>query len=171
MKASGRRSKRRFREIAARDVPDLFAVRAATRQNALSRGQLARLGITPESVLTMLRTTHRGWLCEEDGRIVGFAMGNGKTGEMWVVAVLPDCEGQGIGANLLTRVEEWLGSRGWPEIWLTTDIDTTLRAYGFYRRQGWIDHGVNDGLRTMKKTSPRRDRLRDSGGAPCMTPG
>ena len=146
----------RSREITASDVDDLFTVRIATRENALSREQLTALGITEDTVLTMLATTHRGWLCEQDGRVVGFAMGNRANGEMWVIAVLPDHEGRGIGAELLIRVEDWLWSEGWDQVWLTTDVDSTLRAYGFYRRHGWLDLEVKNGLRYMRKTKPHK---------------
>jgi ribosomal protein S18 acetylase RimI-like enzyme len=144
----------KYREIEERDIQALFEVRTATRENNLSREQLEVLGITGESVAHMLRTTHRGWLCEEDGEAVGFAMGNRRTGEMWVIAVLPDYERRGIGAVLLKRVEEWLWEEGWEEIWLTTDVDKALRAWGFYRRLGWADREVKEGLRYMKKAKP-----------------
>jgi len=144
-----------FREIILADVPSLFVVRVATRQNAYTMEELARLGITGEFVSIMIDTTHRGWLCEEDGRVIGFAMGNRESGEMWVVAVLPECEGRGVGAELLTRVENWLWSEGWDEIWLTTDMDSSLRAYGFYRKLDWVDREIRDGLRYMKKTNPK----------------
>jgi ribosomal protein S18 acetylase RimI-like enzyme len=137
----------RFREIREHDVASLFAVRVATRENTLSREQLAGLGINEETVLAMLDTTHRGWLCEEEDQVVGFAMGNCENGEMWVIALLPDYEGKGIGAELLTRVEDWLWSEGWAEIWLTTDVDPTRRAYGFYQRQGWVDREIKDDQR------------------------
>jgi GNAT superfamily N-acetyltransferase len=143
-----------FREIERRDVSELFAVRAATRENALSSDQLAGLGITEESVRAMLGATHRGWLCEIDGEVAGFAMGNRKNGEMWVVAVLPEYEGRGIGSELLARVENWLWSEGWNDIWLTTDVDPSLRAYGFYRGRAWVDREIKDGLRYMEKTKP-----------------
>ncbi|HEY7727980.1 MAG TPA: GNAT family N-acetyltransferase [Candidatus Eisenbacteria bacterium] len=154
-----------YREIGERDVPALFSVRVATRENALSLDELARLGITEASVLSMLRTTHRGWLCEENGRVVAFAMGNRETGEMWVIAVLPDRERRGIGAALLTRVESWLWSEGWTEIWLTTDVDPSLRAYGFYRRQGWMDREIKNGLRYMRKENPNRSGRGGATGA------
>ena len=73
-----------FREITCNDIPALCAVRIATRENALSRDELAAHGICEESVRGMLEETHRGWLCEVDGGTVGFAMGNGETGEMWI---------------------------------------------------------------------------------------
>lgn len=144
----------KYREINKSDVPFLFAVRVATRENALSREQLSKLGIDNESVSMMIGTSHRGWLCEVDHRVVGFAMGNRENGEMWVIAVLPGYEGRGIGAELLKRVEDWLWSEGWNDIWLTTDVDTSLRAYGFYKRQGWVDVEIKDHLRYMKKTNP-----------------
>ncbi len=40
-----------FREISENDIPALFAVRVATRENTLSMEQLTGLGITEESVL------------------------------------------------------------------------------------------------------------------------
>lgn len=153
----------KFREITNDDIPALFAVRIATRENALSLEELASLGITEESVRGMMETTHRGWLCEVDGETVGFAMGNGKTGEMWVVAVLPDFEDMGIGSKLMILVEDWLWSLGREEIWLTTDVDTALRAYGFYTRLGWTDSGIKDGLRYMKKRNESSGKHPDDG--------
>jgi GNAT superfamily N-acetyltransferase len=143
-----------FREIKPEDVPALFAVRVATRENAYTLAELRKLGITEESVCEQLRTSHAGWLCEEGARVVGFSMADRRTGEMWVIAVLPEFEGRGVGARLLQSVEDWLWSQGWSEAWLTTSIDPALRAYGFYRKQGWVDHEIRDGLRYMKKRRP-----------------
>ena len=145
-----------FRQIVETDVRELIAVRAATRENALSREQLEEMGITEASVSEMMQRTHRGWLCEAEGRIVGFAMGNGETGEMWVIAVLPEFWGRGIGGRLIASVENWLWSRGHDEAWLTTDKDTSLRAYGFYLRQGWSDSKLSKGCRYMIKRNPNQ---------------
>ena len=100
------------REITPDDVPSLLAVRIATRENTYTMDQLRELGITAESVRALLGKTHRGWLCEDEGRVVGFSMGNKQHGEIWVIAVLPEYEGRGIGARLLTLVEDWLSSDG-----------------------------------------------------------
>ena len=143
-----------IREIEPDDIPELFAVRVVTRENALTLEDLARLGITPESVLASLGSTHRGWAWTVEGRIVGFAMGDRSSGEMGVIALLPEYEMQGIGAALMTRVEDWLFSEGWDEIWLTTDEDTSLRAYGFYLKRGWFDDRIEGGNRYMKKRKP-----------------
>lgn len=77
---------------------------------------------------------------------------------MWVIAVLPEFEEQGFGGRQLARVEEWLWSLGWEEIWLTTDPDPALRAYGFYRHHGWVDVRHADGLRYLAKHRPRQAR-------------
>lgn len=141
-----------FREITVQDVPELIALRTATRENALSMEELNHLGITETSVREMIGTSHRGWLCESGGCIAGFAMGNRRNGEMWVIALLPEYEGRGLGAELLTRVENWLWAEGWERIWLTTDLDPNLRAYGFYLRRGWTDWRISDGLRFLQKS-------------------
>lgn len=145
----------RLRPIAHADIPALFAVRVATHENAMTLAELRRLGITPETVAAMLGTTHAGWLAEDEDRVVGFAMGDRATGEMWVIALLPEYVGHGIGSQLLRAVETWLIGQGWDRLWLTTDPDTSLRAYAFYRQHGWEDDRVADGNRYMIKRVTR----------------
>ncbi|MCH9657015.1 MAG: GNAT family N-acetyltransferase [Planctomycetes bacterium] len=145
-----------FREIQREDIPALFAVRIATWDNPRGEAELNALGITVDSVSQMLEESHRGWLCEIENRVVGFVLGNKETGEMWVIAVLKEHEGKGIGKQLLTRIEEWLWSEGWKEIWLTTDLDESHRAVGFYRHLGWEDWKLEND-RFMKKTRPTHE--------------
>lgn len=142
----------KLREIEIEDLPTIFEVRIATWHNPNGTEELTRFGITIESVTQMFETgSHNGWLCEMDGQIVGFAMGDRTNGEMWVIAVLKEHEGKGIGRAVLDEVESWLASCGWQEIWLTTDVDETLRAVGFYRHLGWEDWKFQDGDRFMRK--------------------
>jgi ribosomal protein S18 acetylase RimI-like enzyme len=75
-------------------------------------------------------------------------------GELWVIAVLPDFERTGIGNRLMALAEEWLWASGCKRAWLTTDVDTTLRAYGFYRNRGWVDWKIENGLRWMQLFPP-----------------
>ena len=140
-----------IREIESADVPAIFAVRIQTLENAISLERLAELGITEESILAAIKDTHKGWLCEVDGEVCGFAMGDRAACEVTVIALLPSHEGQGIGGQLLGSVEAWLAESGCEEIWLTTDVDTDLRAYGFYRRLGWEDWKIEDGDRFLRK--------------------
>ena len=138
-----------FREIGTGDVPALFDVRTRTRENTYTLEQLERLGITPASVTDKLAGAFKGWLCEDGGKVVGFCMADRSTGELWVIAVLPQHERRGIGATLMGLAEQWLWSCGCPRAWLTTDVDESLRAYGFYRHLGWTDWKIEDGLRYM----------------------
>jgi ribosomal protein S18 acetylase RimI-like enzyme len=143
-----------FREITAADVPALFYVRPRTRENAVTIEYLERLGITPRSVTESLGQATKGWLCEDAGQVVAFSMADRATGEFLVIAVLPEYEGRGIGGRLITLVEEWLAASGCTRAWLTTDIDTELRAYGFYRKRGWTDWKIERGMRWMELRLP-----------------
>jgi len=145
-----------FRPIADPDVGALFDVRTRTRENSYTLAELHRLGITPESVRARLATTFAGWLCGDGDRVVAFAMADRSTGELWVIAVLPEYEGRGIGGELMRRAEEWLWASGCERAWLTTDVDTSLRAYRFYRHRGWTDWKIADGLRWMELRRPER---------------
>ena len=140
-----------IREIEVDDLDEVFEVRVVTWHNANGRKELAEWGITPNSVATMLSTSHKGWLCQFNSQIVGFAMGDRSTGEMWVIAVLKEFESLGIGRQLMHRVESWSFDHEWREIWLTTDVDESLRAVGFYRHLGWRDWKIVNGDRYMKK--------------------
>jgi ribosomal protein S18 acetylase RimI-like enzyme len=140
-----------YREITTEDIPNIFEVRAATDENNLSLEELHSMGITEHSVCDKICGTYKGWLYETDDQIVGFAMGNRETGELWVIAILPEYINKGIGSGLLQLVENWLFESGCKALWLTTDMNTQLRAYSFYRKNGWEDDRIEDGLRYMVK--------------------
>ena len=159
----------RYRAIDTTDVEDLIRVRISTDENSYSREGLGALGITPETVRGKLSSTHKGWLCEADGRVVGFAIGDRSSGELWVIAVLPEHVNRGIGSRLLALVESWLRECGCRRLWLTTDIDTKLRAYSFYLGNGWRDDRIEHGLRYMVKDGGFPDQPCE--GEPCPRAG
>ena len=145
-----------IRQIISADIPALFHVRPRTRENALTIDELRTLGITPESVATGLKGSTRGWLWETSAsEVVGFCMADRSTGELLVIALLPEYEGRGIGGQLMQHAETWLSQSGCTRAWLTTDLDQTLRAYGFYRHRGWTDWKLERGLRWMQLALPR----------------
>jgi GNAT superfamily N-acetyltransferase len=100
--------------IGVSDVPQLFRVRAATDENRLTLDQLAALGINQNSVREKLLGSYQGWLCQEQGLVIGFAIGGKSSGETWVIAVLPSHISRGIRGALLEKVETWLFSEGCP---------------------------------------------------------
>lgn len=139
------------RKIHSTDITSLFSVRTSTRENTFTLEELHAVGITEDSVAAMLETTHKGWLCEIDGKVVGFSIGDTITGELWVIAVLPEAEGRGVGSRLLQLTEETLADAGHAELWLETSADRSLRAYAFYRSKGWQEADiVEDSLRMTK---------------------
>ena len=144
----------KFREITAADVPALFHVRPKTRENAMTLEELQRLAITPQSVTKSLTESTKGWLCEDADQVVAFSMADRATGEFLVIAVLPEYEGKGIGGRLMALTKEWLAASGCTRAWLTTDLDTTLRAYGFYRKHGWTDWKIEKRMRWMELSLP-----------------
>lgn len=120
-----------FREMTAADMTQIFAVRVATPENAVTLERLAEKGVTPASLSAAIQSDAKGWVCEEDGNIVGFAMGDKGTAEITVLALLPECEGRGFGKKLLHRVQDWLFASGHNELWLVTSPEPDFRAYGF----------------------------------------
>lgn len=131
-----------FRKMTVDDVPAVLDVRFSTIENAITLERLEQdYGITPESIVASMATHVRGWLCEVDGEVVGFAMGDRANGEVQVVAVRPGHEGKGIGGKLLALTCDWLFAEGHDEVWLMSNPDPGVRAYGFYRKLGWCPTG------------------------------
>jgi GNAT superfamily N-acetyltransferase len=125
--------------MTADDMGDTFAVRTAVTENALTLEQLERMCITPASVAASLDGRARGWVAEEEGRVVAFAIADGRTRSIFALFVAPGCEGRGFGSTLLDRAVRWLQSESSGTIWLTTASDT--RAAAFYARRGFIVTG------------------------------
>ena len=134
------------------DIPASLAGRVSTIENRINMEDLERdYGVTPKSLSEAMKLHVKGWICEDTGTVVGFAMGDRSNGEVSVVAVLPAYERNGIGKNLLMRVRNWLFSKGHEEIWLCATPDPNIRAYGFYRKLGWrVAGNTESGDEVMK---------------------
>lgn len=126
------------------DVPSLFDVRTSVRENYQSVEDLARVGVTPETVATMLDGEGRGWVAEENGKIVAFSMADAAQATVFAMFVQPGYEGKGLGRALMDEAEQWLFARGCDEIWLLTDRNPSVRANGFYQHLGWRNDGVQE---------------------------
>lgn len=77
----------------------------------------------------------QGWVCECDGKVVGFAIVDVIERNVWALFVHPEYEGQGVGRILHDTMLEWYFNNGATYIWLSTDPGT--RAERFYQRAGW----------------------------------
>src|SRR4029077_12508496 len=70
--------------------------------------------------------------------------GRPATGEVLVLAVLPQFEGRGIGKTLLSLAVNCLRSFKPTRIWLGASSDPGTRSHGFYRALGWRPVGEKD---------------------------
>lgn len=79
----------------------------------------------------------------------GFVLGREIAGEceLLTIAVLPDAQGQGIGARLLDRFEQTSRARGAVLLFLEVAADN-LSALSLYRRSGWNESGQRVGYYT-----------------------
>ena len=133
-------SKFNFREATSDDIPGMSVVRLAVRENRLSNADR----ITPAMYADHLGTLGRSWVCEVEGRIVGFSAAALSDASIWALFVLPEYEGRGIGKRLLALATEWLFAQGKPRIVLSTAAST--RADAFYARLGWRRGELRDGV-------------------------
>lgn len=120
------------------DIPAMHRIRLLVRENRL------RSSVVTEADYASLIEDHgRGWVAEEHGQIVGFAIGNVINGNIWALFVDPDHEGSGHGRRLHQALVSWLWSQGLERLWLTTDPQT--RAQRFYEAAGWQRTGTGAG--------------------------
>ncbi len=127
-----------FRKAVADDAAECVILRGKTRENAVSVERLVTLGITAKSWAEDIKSGELpGHLCVCDGRIVGYCFGSRETGEIVVLALLPDFEAQGIGRKLLGQTIGTLFSFGHTRLFLGCSADPTSRSFGFYRHLGW----------------------------------
>lgn len=139
-----------LRQAVRSDVREIQRVRHSVRENRLTSGV-----ITDDEVVDQIERTGRGWVVEVDGRIVGFAVGNAQTGNIWALFMEPAHERQGWGRRLHDEMVGWLWSQGLERLWLSTGAQT--RARHFYEVAGWHDAGVltSGEIRFEKHAPPR----------------
>lgn len=127
------------------DAPELICLRGLTRENPISAARLAELGITAESWAADVASGRLlGHVARRAGQLLGYGFGDVQTGEVVVMALLPDAEGQGLGRQLLTRVEDDLRAHGHRRRFLYCAADPAVRSHGFYRHLGWCGTGRID---------------------------
>ncbi len=120
-----------LRQATPADMPGIWEVRYSVTENTLAPGR-----ISDEELRAALQDTGRGWVVESDGRIDGFAIGHGQTGNIWALFVRPDAQGRGHGTRLHTAMLEWFRTQPVPLLWLCTGTHT--RARRFCEQHGWL---------------------------------
>ena len=120
-----------YRIACAADIPAMSAIRLAVLENRLRDPSRVTLKMYQD----YLDVLGRGWVCERDGVIVGFAYAERDAGAIWALFVDPKHEGAGIGKQLLALATGYLFEHGHAQVVLSTGPGT--RADRFYTAQGW----------------------------------
>lgn len=126
-----------FREATIDDIKEIFVVRYSVKENVLRETDLVDEKIC-ESYLT---ERGKGWVCEMDGEIVGFAIADLKDNNIWALFLKPEYEQRGIGRQLHANMLDWYFSKTSKTVWLGTNPNT--RAELFYRKAGWKEAGTH----------------------------
>jgi GNAT superfamily N-acetyltransferase len=119
------------------DIRQIQVVRNLVKENRLSDPGL----VTAKDVEAYMFRRGRGWVCEIDSMIVGFAIADLIENNIWALFVHPDFEKMGIGKKLHDEMLNWYFSKTDGSVWLGTSPDT--RAEKFYRKAGWKEAGVH----------------------------
>ena len=129
----------------ADDTEAFIRLRACTRENAIQAERLAQIGITAATWAADMRANHvLGFVAKQGEALLGYCFGEVDTGEVLVLALLPEAEGQGLGRQLLQRVVQALHIGGHSRLFLSCAANPALRSHGFYRHLGWRPTGEVD---------------------------
>jgi GNAT superfamily N-acetyltransferase len=126
-----------FREARVTDIPQIQVVRNSVKENTLSDPAL----VTDQECENYLLNRGKGWVCEIDGKVVGFAIADLMDHNVWALFVQPDFERRGVGKKLHDDMLDWYFFQTHSTIWLSTAPNT--KAEKFYRKAGWKEVGIH----------------------------
>ena len=125
-----------YRQATLSDIPQIQRVRNAVKENVLSDPGK----VTDADCADYLTMRGKGWVAEEGGRIIGFAIVDLQDHNIWALFLEPAYEGHGIGKKLHHLMLDWYFQQTKETVWLSTGTHT--RAANFYRLQGWQEAGL-----------------------------
>ena len=127
----------KIRVAEIKDIPQIQVVR-----NLVTENRLSDPALVPDSdVEDYINRRGKGWVCEINGGIVGFAIADLVDNNIWALFIHPDFERLGIGKKLHDEMLNWYFSRTDKTLWLGTAPKT--RAEMFYRKAGWKEVGIH----------------------------
>src|SRR5688572_9194619 len=129
--------KMKIREAAITDIRQIQIVRNLVQENRLSDP-----GLVPDTdVEDYLFRRGKGWVCEINGDVIGFAIADLVDSNIWALFIHPDFERMGMGKKLHDTMLNWYFSQTDKTAWLGTSAGT--RAELFYRKAGWKEAGLH----------------------------
>lgn len=136
-----------YRKAVPGDIPACIVLRGRTRENAFSVEQLEALGITLESWQGGVGDgAFGGYVAMSGEELAGYCFGERDSGEILVLALLPEYEGRGIGRRLLGLMLDEFKVLGFERLFLGCSADARTRSHGFYRYLGWRPTGEVDAV-------------------------
>lgn len=126
-----------IREAKTSDIKPIQVIRNSVTENVLSNPDL----VTDKDCEEFITVRGKGWVCEIDKHIVGFAIADLKENNVWALFLHPAFEKRGIGQQLHNTMLNWYFSQTKKTIWLGTAFNT--RAERFYRMAGWEEVGLH----------------------------
>jgi GNAT superfamily N-acetyltransferase len=124
-----------IREADIKDIRQMQQIRNSVKENILSDPAK----ITSADYADYITRRGKGWVCEDDGMISGFAVADLKEHNIWALFVRPESERKGIGIRLHVTMMNWYFGQTRETVWLSTSPGT--RAESFYRAAGWTEAG------------------------------
>ena len=127
----------KIREAEIKDISQIQGVRNLVKENRLSNPAL----VPDSDVKEYMTSRGKGWVCEINDEVVGFAIADLVDNNIWALFIHPGFEGLGIGKKLHDEMMNWYFSRTDKTVWLGTAPGT--RAEMFYRKAGWTEVGLH----------------------------
>ena len=126
-----------YREAEIEDIKQIQIVRNSVKENTLSNPDL----VTDQDCREFITNRGKGWVCEIEKQIVGFAIADLKDNNIWALFLKPEFEKKGIGRALHQIMLDWYFTQTKNTVWLGTAFNT--RAEKFYRKAGWREVGTH----------------------------
>ena len=126
-----------YREAEIGDIKQIQLVRNSVVENTLSNPAL----VTDQDCEEFILKRGKGWVCETENRIVGFAIADLKDKNIWALFLHPEFVKKGIGRKLHKIMLDWYFTQTKNTVWLGTAFNT--RAEQFYRKAGWVEAGTH----------------------------
>lgn len=120
-----------YRLARSADIGAMSAIRLSVTENVLSDPAK----VTAQMYRDYMEALGRAWVCEADGKVVGFCYAVRADASIWALFLDSAHEGRGIATRLLDMACDWLRDIGKTQAVLSTTPDT--RADRFYAARGW----------------------------------
>lgn len=125
-----------IREAQVEDIQQIQLVRNAVKENQLSDPAL----VPDKDVEDYITRRGKGWVCEIEQVIIGFAIVSVLDKNVWALFVQPGYDRKGVGRKLHDEMMNWYFAQTCDTIWLSTTPGT--RAEIFYKQAGWTEAGL-----------------------------